>query len=106
MTTTTQTESHEVVQQYESDAQMFVTQGSQPLTRATPEVHGSWLHEPPHWPQSLAQLWQSSPASQTPLLQTGPHAPQSCEQLWHVSPTSQTPLLQTAAHGPQSAEQV
>ena len=48
VTSPTQTESHDVVQQYESEAQTLVTHGSQPLTSAAPEVHGSWLHDPPH----------------------------------------------------------
>jgi hypothetical protein len=123
-TSPTQIESHESVQQNESTAQIDVTHGSQPETRATPVEHSGWLHVPPgHWiPQTLGtaptqrsshasvqqnESWlqidvtqglhpdvSAAPCTQTSCAHVG--GQQSALQDWQVSVGLQMPSPQTA----------
>ena len=63
-TSPTQIESHEVVQQYESAAQILVTHASQPLASAAPVSHSPCAHIAVPWHLPLAS--QLCPVGQVP----------------------------------------
>lgn len=100
----TQVESHLVLQQYESESHTSLTQALQVATSLLPVLHTSWLHvEVPatHWPAvlqvlPLVQVPQLPPQPSSPHdlpLQLGTQAATHCPAVLHDLPLAQVPQL-------------
>ena len=94
-TSPTQIESHPVVQQYGSTAQIDDTQALQPLASAPPVVQSSCAQVtvPWHWP-SAEQVWPDGQLPHEPEQPSGPHAlPVHCGVQVVPPVTMQAPAL-------------